>query len=141
MNIKAKTSKNWLEKWRLKIPKTSEKKRLINVRHYQKYKEQLRQKQREYREKTGYKYPQEKVFVAQQKHHKKYPEKYKARNYAFAHKQRRPYCLFHLLEGEYIKAIEFHHTDYEGRMGFSVCDDCHTNVHNQINESEVIQYG
>ena len=65
-------------------------------------------------------------------YHKKGYEKNKikcfARTYAGRHQQRRPHCLLHLLEDKEIPAINFHHTDYEANLGFSVCQEHHTIV-------------
>ncbi len=49
----------------------------------------------------------------------------KARKKAQHYNFRRPYCLLHLLEGEEISAINFHHTDYIFNTGFSVCRKHH----------------
>jgi len=55
----------------------------------------------------------------------KYPERIKAYNYANSHKQKKPFCLLHILTGQYIASVDFHHTDYEANLGFSVCKEHH----------------
>jgi len=68
------------------------------------------------------------------KYRKKNPVKNNARKYAYKHKQRRPYCLIHLFEGQEIPSIAFHHTDYETRMGFSACKEHHMEANNWLKE-------
>ena len=59
------------------------------------------------------------------RYRKKYPEKIKAQHYANNHKQRGTYCIFC---GK-TENLEFHHTNYEGKKGFTVCDKCHRWLH------------
>ena len=75
------------------------------------------------------------------KDNKLYPEKRTARNYANNHNFRRLYCLLHLLENEYIKADDFHHTDYEANLGFSVCGEHHIIVDKWREENEITDCG
>ena len=70
----------------------------------------------------------EKISEYAKRTYKKHKTKHLARDYAHRKKQRRPYCLLHLLENQYIPAIHFHHTDYEANLGFLVCRKHHTKV-------------
>lgn len=63
--------------------------------------------------------------ITMRRYYKKNYLKFKVRNIARYHKFRRPYCLIHLLESEYVIARDFHHTDYEINLGFSVCHKHH----------------
>ena len=51
----------------------------------------------------------------------KYPERIRARDYAFKHKQRGIVCSL----CDSIKNLQFHHTNYERKEGFTVCVRCH----------------
>ena len=55
------------------------------------------------------------------KYRLKFPEKTKARHYANKHNQRGNRCLICGLT----EHLEFHHTDYEARMGFTACVEHH----------------
>jgi len=52
---------------------------------------------------------------------KKYPERYRARQYAKRHKQRDNHCA----KCNSIENLQFHHTDYIKKEGFTMCPSCH----------------
>ena len=60
------------------------------------------------------------------KYYKKDRDKHRRRDYANYYNFRRLYCLLDLLEGKEVIATNFHHTDYEANLGFSVCQQHHT---------------
>ena len=101
--------------------KNEEKVRLYNVKRYQENKELFNNRHRKWQQNNP-----EKVRIIEKRYKEKHPERAKAKRYAHNHKQRRPFCLLHLLEGKEIPSQGFHHTDYESRMGFSVCRKHHT---------------
>jgi len=79
----------------------------------------------------------EKIAACIRKWGKKNPEKRKARNHANYNNFRKDYCLLHLLQGNKIQSIAFHHTDYESNMGFSVCRTHHKIVDKWIQKIAV----
>jgi len=56
---------------------------------------------------------------------RKYPERVNAQARAQRRKIRREFCLICLLENKKTIAEDFHHTDYEADLGFSVCRKHH----------------
>ncbi len=71
----------------------------------------------------------EKVRLIRQRGDKKYNMnnsiKEKARWHAQYRGFRGKWCLLDLLEGKYVQAMAFHHTDYEANLGFSACSKHH----------------
>lgn len=57
----------------------------------------------------------------------KFPEKYKARYYAYNHNQIKNKCE---KCNSYFK-LNFHHTNYELNKGVTLCQDCHYKIHNK----------
>lgn len=63
--------------------------------------------------------------------------KYKARYLAKSRGFRRPFCLLCSLKGTEKSSKDFHHTDYESNLGYSVCKKHHLIANKWLKEAGV----
>ena len=66
-----------------------------------------------------------KVMEMQRKYREREPEKYQARNYSENHKQIGKFCE----KCNSTKNLHFHHINYKGKKGVTLCHNCHWNIH------------
>ena len=118
---KTKEGKRWMKEYYKKYSiKNKDKLSERRMKHYYATREKSLQRGKLWRENHP-----EKCRKYAKKDRLKYPLQHKARQYAYNNTFKRPFCLLHLLEDQFIEAIHFHHTDYEINLGFSVCMEHH----------------